>query len=65
MAEAVVRSTVESHFSNDTIAAGWLRLHFHDCFLQIAFSLFYIFIYVTLINNFKVNSYIGTEMLEI
>ncbi|XP_022749679.1 peroxidase 25-like [Durio zibethinus] len=34
-AEAVVRSTVESHFSKDpTIAAGLLRLQFHDCFVQ-------------------------------
>ncbi|XP_039024389.1 peroxidase 25-like [Hibiscus syriacus] len=35
-AEAVVRSTVESHFNNDpTVAAGLLRLHFHDCFVQV------------------------------
>ncbi|XAR53265.1 Peroxidase [Bertholletia excelsa] len=34
-AEAVIRSTVEAHFNNDpTIAAGLLRLHFHDCFVQ-------------------------------
>nr|WDE17980.1 peroxidase 12 [Litchi chinensis] len=34
-AEVVVRSTVESHFKKDpTIAAGLLRLHFHDCFVQ-------------------------------
>lgn len=34
-AEAIVRSTVESHFNKDpTIAAGLLRLHFHDCFVQ-------------------------------
>ncbi|KAJ9688644.1 hypothetical protein PVL29_014347 [Vitis rotundifolia] len=34
-AEAIVRSTVESHFNKDpTIAAGVLRLHFHDCFVQ-------------------------------
>ncbi|TYI24921.1 hypothetical protein ES332_A05G018500v1 [Gossypium tomentosum] len=34
-AEAVVRSTVESHFNKDpTIAAALLRLHFHDCFVQ-------------------------------
>ncbi|KDP32408.1 hypothetical protein JCGZ_13333 [Jatropha curcas] len=34
-AESIVRSTVESHFQKDpTIAAGLLRLHFHDCFVQ-------------------------------
>ncbi|PON89004.1 Peroxidase [Trema orientale] len=34
-AEAIVRSTVESHFNNDpTVAPGLLRLHFHDCFVQ-------------------------------
>ncbi|XP_057742294.1 peroxidase 25-like isoform X2 [Arachis stenosperma] len=34
-AEAIIRSTVESHFNKDpTIAPGLLRLHFHDCFVQ-------------------------------
>ncbi|XP_062077181.1 peroxidase N1-like [Humulus lupulus] len=34
-AESIVRSTVESHFSSDpTVAAGLLRMHFHDCFVQ-------------------------------
>ncbi|KAF3453699.1 hypothetical protein FNV43_RR04140 [Rhamnella rubrinervis] len=34
-AEAIIRSTVESHFNKDpAIAAGLLRLHFHDCFVQ-------------------------------
>jgi peroxidase len=41
-AEAIVRSTVESYFKKDpTIAAGLLRLHFHDCFVQV-----YIYIYI-------------------
>ncbi|XP_022144860.1 peroxidase 25-like [Momordica charantia] len=34
-AESIVRSTVQSYFKADpTIAAGLLRLHFHDCFVQ-------------------------------
>jgi peroxidase len=55
-AEAIVRSTVEAHFNRDpTIAAGLLRLHFHDCFVQVVFlfllasssssCLIYIYIY--------------------
>lgn len=35
-AEVVVRSTVTSHFNKDpTTAPGLLRLHFHDCFVQV------------------------------
>ncbi|RWV82040.1 hypothetical protein GW17_00056492 [Ensete ventricosum] len=35
-AEQIVRSTVEKYFNRDsTIAAGLLRLHFHDCFVQV------------------------------
>ncbi|PHU25186.1 Peroxidase 25, partial [Capsicum chinense] len=34
-AESIVRSTVQAAFNKDpTIAAGLLRLHFHDCFVQ-------------------------------
>ncbi|KAF9613497.1 hypothetical protein IFM89_008344, partial [Coptis chinensis] len=34
-AEAIVKSTVQTNFNKDpTIAAGLLRLHFHDCFVQ-------------------------------
>lgn len=37
-AEAIIRATVEAHFNKDpTIAAGLLRLHFHDCFVQVPF----------------------------
>lgn len=36
-AEATVRSTVEAQFKRDpTIAPGLLRLHFHDCFVQVS-----------------------------
>lgn len=35
LVESVVRSTVASHFRSDpTIAAGLLRMHFHDCFVR-------------------------------
>ena len=34
-AESIVSSIVQCHFnSNHTVAAGLLRMHFHDCFMQ-------------------------------
>nr|GEV27567.1 peroxidase 25 [Tanacetum cinerariifolium] len=34
-AEAIVRSTIGTHFKDDPIvAAALLRLHFHDCFVE-------------------------------
>ncbi|CAI0444356.1 unnamed protein product [Linum tenue] len=33
--ETIVRSAVQSPFNSDsTVAAGLLRMHFHDCFVQ-------------------------------
>ncbi|GKC33502.1 peroxidase 25, partial [Tanacetum coccineum] len=33
--EAIVRSTIETHFKDDpTVAAALLGLHFHDCFVK-------------------------------
>lgn len=40
-AESIVRSTVVSHFNKDpTIAPGLLRLHFHDCFVQVSYLIY-------------------------
>jgi peroxidase len=37
-AEDIVRSTVQKAFNNDArIAPRLLRLHFHDCFVQVLF----------------------------
>ncbi|KAL5713536.1 peroxidase [Ranunculus cassubicifolius] len=34
-AESIVKSTVQSYFNSDaTVAAGLLRMHFHDCFIR-------------------------------
>lgn len=34
-AESIVKSTVTTHVNSDsTLAAGLLRMHFHDCFVQ-------------------------------
>jgi len=34
-AESIVKSTVRNHLKSDpSLAAGLLRLHFHDCFVQ-------------------------------
>lgn len=42
-AESIVRKTVESYWKTDpTIAAGLLRLHFHDCFVQVLHHLIFI-----------------------
>ena len=36
-AEDIVRSTVEQHYDKDaTVAPALLRLHFHDCFVQVS-----------------------------
>ncbi|RRT33563.1 hypothetical protein B296_00035666 [Ensete ventricosum] len=54
-AEQIVRSTVEKYFNRDsTIAAGLLRLHFHDCFVQVcllgfSFIFFFFGVILTLI----------------
>lgn len=37
--EDIIRSTVASHSNKDpAVAAGLLRLHFHDCFVQVSSS---------------------------
>lgn len=40
-AESIVRSTVQTHYNKDpTLAPALLRLHFHDCFVQVYSSIF-------------------------
>lgn len=40
-AESIVRSTVQTHYNKDpTLAPALLRLHFHDCFVQVYSSTF-------------------------
>lgn len=40
-AESIVRSTVEKYVDKDpTLAAALLRLHFHDCFVQVIYAKF-------------------------
>lgn len=52
--EGIVRSTVQSHFNSDpTIAPGLLRLHFHDCFVQVCFCIFFMHKLVLLISQNK------------
>lgn len=51
-AETIVRSAVESYFNKDpTIAPGLLRLHFHDCFVQVLLKMIHpthlLLIYIT------------------
>lgn len=42
--ENIVKSSVQKAFNKDsTVAPGLLRLHFHDCFVQV-----YIYIFVNL-----------------
>lgn len=50
-AEDIVRSTVEQYYNRDaTVAPALLRLHFHDCFVQVSFLLLLV-VYDTLIQS--------------
>jgi len=55
-AESIVRSTVESHFDSDpTISPGLLRLHFHDCFVQVSILIFLLLISISFLSIMQVN----------
>jgi peroxidase len=48
-AEMIIRKTVLSYYENDpTVAAPLLRLHFHDCFVEVCWLNIYSHIIVLL-----------------
>lgn len=57
-AESIVLSVVQDAIARDpTVAAALLRLHFHDCFVEVSLS--YIHTYSTFPNSFFFSSFLA------
>ena len=69
---AIVSSVLQSAFQNDIrIGASLIRLHFHDCFVQVCFiSLlishltFKFLVYTLISHNFWLSIYLKVDLLE-
>lgn len=64
--EDIVRSTVEAHFKQDpSVASGLLRLHFHDCFVQVRTPTTILYIRLPLKKSFNLIDLIKSNSLVV